>query len=437
VSRLAEKTLLRWLPYDDAMAMLVREGLSLDIVPTKEYHPLVQWCLDYYGRSGQGPNAAVIVEEFGDLLADHEIELSDRPEDEPEESAEYVIDTLKEDYVRLVAQRLSIKIAEQMAAAPRGQRVEVFTAVATEMIGVAQSMQPRTSVVDARESMVGMLARYDQIAASGNPVRGMTLGLPEVDERLLGIWPGELCTLCAPPKMGKSYFANFVALNEWKRGRAVCVYTLENSIEMTELRLACIATGLSIEELQTGRLSAEDYDRLKTWVHDEMRASDVPLRIACPDDDLRTPQAIVAQARSFDADSLIVDQLSHLEVGRTRSNWSRTNELAHIIKGLKTAISTGRNPLSCMLIHQINRAGEEALEKTNRLEKRHAADSSEVERSAEPLLGLYASQDEQACGLANLQVLAARRVPPGLGWLLDWNVDVGRISVRGPLAEAA
>jgi replicative DNA helicase len=425
MSKRAEKMLISWLIDTESVQTLVREGLDIEALPTADLRPLVPWAAEHLSRTGKAPAKQTMLDRWPEQINQFEIAL----DDEPEEPIEWCIDELRDSYVDLVSQKLSLQLAQECSGAAPGTRVEVFTRMAGEIITAAAAFQPHTSHVDMRQSAKDMLAEYDRVAALGSPVRGMTFGLPEIDEVTLGIWPSELCVLAAPPKTGKSWMSTFVAYNEWKSERPVALYTLENSIEMTLLRIACVALHLSISQLQSGKLSPEHYDMLKTWVHDTMGSSDVPLHIMNPESGLRTAGAIVEQTRAYGCKGLIVDQLSHMETAGSNKNWSRTNEIWNIVAGLKTGISTGRQHLPCLLIHQINREGEEYLEKHGRLLKRHAAESSAVEKNADLMLALHASDDERMHEEATLDVVAVRRIAEGGRWKLNWNIDVGRVGV--------
>jgi hypothetical protein len=81
------------------------------------------------------------------------------------------------------------------------------------------------------------------------------------------------------------------------------------------------------------------------------------------------------------------------------------------------------------LAHQINREGVKAADKVGHLEMYHLADSSEVERTADWVFGLYASRADKASKRAKFQVLAARRAS-NKQWNMRWDVDLGDFGAR-------
>jgi hypothetical protein len=91
---------------------------------------------------------------------------------------------------------------------------------------------------------------------------------------------------------------------------------------------------------------------------------------------------------------------------------------------LKELISSGGSPIPCMLAHQINREGIKKAEQSDHLEMYMLADSSEAERTADWVFGLYASQVEKISGRAKLQILASRREVVK-NWMITWRPGVG------------
>jgi hypothetical protein len=195
-----------------------------------------------------------------------------------------------------------------------------------------------------------------------------------------------------------------------------------------------MATNVSILELQSGTLSVDDFDKVHTWVNEVLRAAPNPLRIFNPDMVNRNPHAVVQSARASGCDAIVLDQLTFMETARKgKRDQSRAYELQDILRDLKALVSTGRHPLPVAMAHQIKRDGIKGAERTGHLHMTDMADSSEVERASDFVFGLYASEDDRAVDLMQLQTLAARRVPIQDFELL-WSIDTGHIACRGVLS---
>jgi replicative DNA helicase len=427
VSALGEKTLIQHLVDRESLDTLAREGLPEECVPTEELRRVLHFCLDYFHHSGRtkAPSVAVVRAEYGDLLDDHEIDLTHEPED----SVEWAIDDLKGTFAYKRTATFNKALAAAMAEAETAQRVAVVNEYATELVSLAMALESHESKVDARVGMTERLQAYEDRASDRDSVYGLRFGLPQIDDYTRGIHPGELAVLAAGPKVGKSYLLDLVALREWQAGRTTVLYTLENSVEMTLDRIACLATGVDSRRWQHGDCNEDEVSLIRGWT-EEVVTADVPLHVVQPAPGQRSVEAMVRQAQLLDADSLILDQLTFIEPQDERA--PRHLQIREITHTLKSLISTGRGRMPCLLAHQINREGVKAADKVGYLEMYHLAEGSEVERTADWVFGLYRSEAERATLQAKFQTLAARREDLR-HFQLNWNIGTGFVNVRSQI----
>lgn len=426
MSALGEKTLMLSLKHTECVEALVKHGLNVKVVPTMAFREVVEWALVYYQTSSVAPTPEVLVERFGpDRFADHGIPNLD---EDVEESIDWAIGDLEGTYVQQQVGLFTRRLATEIGSAPPEERVERLGQFASELSGYVLELQPRTSHADIRESGAALLAEYEMAANSEGGVRGMRLGIPAVDEHLQGIWDGELVTVAGPPGTGKSFFANKVAHDEWARGRNTTIFTLENSILMTQMRIACCALHINVEDLQTGSLEEHELATLREWCNDVLLASETPLNIINPDIVNRSPQAIVQAARAYETESLIIDQLTHIEAVDPGARVQRNQEIGTIVRTLGNLINSGRDRLPCLLMHQVNREGIKAANASGRLDMTHMAEGSEVERSSSVVLALWQSDEHRAMQRMQLQMLKQRRVKPK-SWDLQWAPWMGIVNV--------
>ena len=418
-----EKVLIGLLPDLDSLTELVKEGLPAHVLPTEDLRPVYEWAVRYYGQSSKAPTPMALKERFGeDFFSDREIDL----EDEPEESVEWAIETLKSNYIRTNAQRLAKDLVTSIRDASPEDRLEALNAFASEASAMALDLTPSVQVADLRESALDMVLVHDQRAELGDGVRGMAWGLEEIDAHYSGIHPGELAVLAAPSKVGKSFMLTWSALKNWEAGRPGILHTLENSRQMTEMRIACQALHLDYNALEQGKLSQEDRSTLLEWIEDVLLESDTPLIISSPDH--RTPHSLIQQARAMEAQWVSIDQLNFVEPTRPRRDQNTPQELFQIMRDFKNLIN-GRHPLAMMIAHQIKREGIKNAEKTGWLTMTDMADSAGVERTADFVFGLYGSDDMRRSGGMQFQGLAARRAPLA-SYDLHWQPAIGGIAVR-------
>jgi hypothetical protein len=254
-----ERTLMRHLLDPDSLATLTREGLPEECIPSEELRPIVQWAIDYYFRSGmsQAPSLQALRAQqkgnvtFGSILDDHEIGI----EEDPADSIEWALDDLRADYVHKQTQVFNKNLATEMAGAAADEREDVLNAFATDLVALALSLVRKDQAVDVRERAQELLLAYEGREANRDVFQGMRTGLSEVDEHTYGIHDGEIAVFAAGPKTGKSFALGWAALAEHAAGRPTALFTLENRVQMTLDRLACMATGVNYTRWQRGPAS--------------------------------------------------------------------------------------------------------------------------------------------------------------------------------------
>lgn len=416
--------LIQLLSDTESLEYLAREGLDPLAIPNEDLRPVHEYALRYYRASRVAPTPQVLIDQFGaDLFADAVID----PAGDPDETVEWAVRDLKGSYCRNETGKFTRELMTEMTEAANDERPEVVARHAARLSALAMRMQPRTTQVDMRESGIDVLAEYESTVASRGQVSGLAFGVPEIDSYTGGIRDGELAIVAAGAKTGKSLLLDKVAYEEWLRGRVAALFTLENSILMTQMRIACLHLHMSSDALQEGTLPESDVARLREWVEDELVKSDTPLLIFKPDDALRTPQSLVQMAQAYGADSMVVDQLSFLDPAERHASKKRNETYYEITRDLRVMISTGRRQMPCVLAHQINREGVKEAEKTGRVRMWHMADSSDVERIGDWVFGLYGSEDDVMCNVMKWFTLAARRRALR-HFELEWLPDSANIS---------
>jgi hypothetical protein len=429
MSALGERCLLIHLLDADSLAVIAREGLEPEMIPSEELRQIVGWAVDYYFRSGrtQAPSSAALrgveagTTTFGAILDDHEIDM----EHEAEDSVEWALDDLRSTYVHKETQRFNREFATDMAGAASDERVAILNHHASNLVRLSISLVRKDIAQDLRTAIAGTLLDYEDRETNRDQFRGMRLGLSEVDAHSFGIHEGELAVWAGAPKLGKSFALAWAAYTEWHNGRAAALFTLENSVEMTLDRIACMAMKINFTDWQRGLCSSEAVEAVREWQVD-LEKSETPLWVVQPDLGRRSIEQMVREAQVREAQSLLIDQLTFVELPSARKpKHERIGEGLHTLKGM---ISTGRNRMSCLLAHQINREGVKAADKVGYLEMYHMAEAAEVERTADLIYGGYASRDDQMFHQIKLQLLGARRVPLK-NWQVWWTPERGDIRV--------
>lgn len=433
---LAEEVLYSHLTAVDSLDVIAGEGflaeISLEVIPTEVGRKLVAWCLDYYFTNGRkvAPTKAAIMETWGDQLEAVDIIIED---EEERDSVEWAIEQLRSEYARWRSEELVKQISMAVANADPGERVAQVQEAGNAFYLLGQSLISRK-----QESMLGLgldeaLQRYLMAEKTGESVRGMTFGMPEIDQHTGGIWPGQLAIMAGFSGVGKSWFASKVLLAEWERERRTVLFTLENDLDTTFDRLACMRAKVSYTKWSALTLDDSDIERVAKWIERFKESPCSPI-VIMPQPGERDPVSLVRKARLLGADSMIIDQLSHMEKMPGSTVRERNQIVAEIARGLSIEIQ-GREALPCMLLHQIKREGDKEAQKTGHYVMTDMAETSEVERAATFVFAIYQSMAMKAGQRANLQELKARRGTLK-DWELNWRLETGDIRVLREVVPA-
>ena len=420
----AEKVLFQHLTVQESVEQIAKEGMPGEVIPTEALRPIYAWVIDYFFDGGRekAPSLAALQAEFGDLLNDYEIDMTVEPED----TVQWAMEDLRGTYIHMEGQKFLRDMATALSAASTSEKPEVIADAVSILMEMTHLLENRSLHIDARQGMAARLQEYERRTVTPGDVTGMRLGLHLVDNYTYGIQPGELAVLAAGPKTGKSWMLCVAALEDWLAGRNVVLYSLENSVEMTLDRIACIARGIPYHLWQHGQLEPEKVADVQKWIEE---IGDYPngLWVVQPEMGKRTPEHIVRDAQLRGADSLMIDQLSHIEISREDERRPKHEQIGNVTTRLRNLI-TGRERIPCLLAHQISREGVKMADKTGYLEMYHLAESAVIERTADFVFGMYASRDDRMSYRAKFQILAARREDVK-AWEIETHFDFGGVNV--------
>lgn len=415
----------------DSMAVIAKAGLHPEVLPTQELRGLYKYALDYYFDSGKTTAvtiAALSTYDTGktrtwlDILT----ELGIDPSEDPELTITDVITKLKGQYIRSNVQKFNLDFGQLMAEASVEDQLTVASRAAGDLMAMISRLTPRRQLLTAAEGVEEAIQAYEQRKA-GIEVEGMAFGVKELDEHLMLLHPGELGIFGAFAKFGKSLLSVNCALEEWNRGRNVALNTLENSIEMTSDRFVCAAVRVDSNKWQHGECDEGEIQRIMAF-KEKLAQAPNKVYFLQPPGGQRTVEFMVRQANVLDCDSLIIDQLSHIEHPNPK-NKSRWEIVRDILQSLKLALN-GPDPMPCWIFAQISREGKKNADSRGRYAMEDFAESSEVERSVDVAVTGYQSRDMFIANQALLQIVAARRVQ-WKSWSTMWYPGMAQMKVRG------
>jgi replicative DNA helicase len=185
-------------------------------------------------------------------------------------------------------------------------------------------------VTDVEDAM----AHFEEMKAlqeSGS--RGIQIGLAGFDNYLpSGITPGQFGVILAYPAIGKSWFAQYMAVQAWKQGRSPLIISLEmTEAEVRNRILTIIGNGLwSHRKMSAGLIET---DMLKKWMQKDIEGRP-PIRIISNDGVGEvTPAVIKGKMDQYKPDIVFIDYLNLMSSNqRTESEVVKMKNLSRELK---------------------------------------------------------------------------------------------------------
>ncbi len=225
--------------------------------------------------------------------------------------------------------------------------------------------------------------RIEERRGKVGDVTGITSGFVDLDHQTTGFQPTELIILAARPSMGKTAFVcNIAEAVARKSGKAVLLFSLEQSnLELAE-RFIAITARINGHDLRAGNLTDAQHDQL-------VKASDDLSRLPLFIDDKpgRTMSQVAALARRIHRRSplgvIIIDYLQLIEPDDKNS--PREQQIAQISRRLKFLAKELKVPV--IALAQLNRGVELREDKRPRLAD--LRESGAIEQDADMVMFLH------------------------------------------------
>ena len=432
----AEKVLYQHLSDVNSLDVLAKERFSTarvrEVIPTEAGREIVAWALDYYFANGRqvAPTPEAITETWVVQMERADISLGDGTETD---SIEWAIEQLRSHHAVWKSQEFVKGFASAITKAAPTEKVTVVQQAAYDLYQLSQSLVSRREESDVATGVQVALEHYLERADTEQTTDGLTFGMPLVDLHTHGVHGGEIAVFAAGSGVGKSWMALKTLLAEWKAGRQAVLFTLELAMLTCFDRIACMNAGVSYQRWQEGRANDDEIYRV-TLLIKNLEESPIKPIIILPPSGERSMMALVRQAQSYDAQSIIIDQLTFVDAvegSRARQRWESVGEKMHQLHEL---ITGGAYRPSVLLMHQINRDGVQAAQKTGKYEMWHMAEAAEVERTATFVFAAFQSRMDQTMHQAQLQMLKNRRGALKT-WIMLWELEFGTINAKHELVE--
>ncbi len=369
-----------------SLEFILREGISTELLLSPRSKAVFEFVQSYFNASGKIPGPKVLQEEFPKVDFD-----------EPETTAQYVIDKLRERYQRNEVNEMLHDVAKVSHTNPG----EAMKRLREHSFTIEKNSLSQRHLWLPGDHKI-FLRNLQQKVLNGAYV-GASVGFAEIDTYTGGIKEGNLAYIMARPKRQKTFFLlnAFIAMARGNRNPYLA--TLENTEEEIMLRLSCMLSGVPWDTAQKGQLTSKEYKLIdKAWED----FNQYPHAIEMPPMDERTVPALISKADKVGAEAIIISQFRYIKGLKDHYN-NDHSENAEVAVDLKRAAVRPGAERPFLVEAQFNRGGD-SMEDLEDFDSGKVGLTDMIPQSADTLYGLFQSKDLRANNTIEFGILEAR-----------------------------
>lgn len=288
-------------------------------------------------------------------------------------------------------------------------------------------------MVDIKSALKENLKALEDTSRGRGEIGGLSTGFKKLDQRLLGMNPGQLFVLAARPGMGKTALALNIAVNACEiSGKPVAIFSLEMVAAELSSRILCSRAKVDSKRMKTKDFLDSDMRNIGQAVKD---LSKLPIFMSDSGDiSLLDIQSQCRKIQSQHGLGLVV--IDYLQLMKSHTgNPSREQQIAEISRGLKGMAKEMGCPV--MALSQLNRGVETRPNK--RPTMADLRESGAIEQDADAIIFIYRDDfynpDSKEKGVAEVIVGKNRGGEPGtekLTWVGPYYL-FGNLAYEGPV----
>ena len=241
---------------------------------------------------------------------------------------------------------------------------------------------------------------------------GIPTGFEKIDEATAGLQGGQLITVIAPPKTGKSQIALQVAINTHIAGKVPMFQSFEMNNHEQAQRHDAMRAHISHKNLRRGKLSSTDEDRYVDML-DDMKKSH-PFHLVDAVNGL-TIDALLAKADQLKPDILFVDGV-YLMLDQVTGEANTPQALTNITRGLKRVAQSLNIPVVITTQTLLWKM------KGNKVSADSIGYSSSFFQDSDVILGLEPVEEDDTIRV--LKIVQSRNCPPS-ETSITWSWETG------------
>jgi replicative DNA helicase len=337
-----------------------------------------------------------------------------------EDSLDYLVDQLVEYRRRQKAIEVVQSAAEFIASGNHDAAIaEMSHGVAT----IYDEGTGQTSDVDLTKDTNNRFEEYMSIKTRDGGLLGYRTGFRTIDEATAGLQPGQLITIIAPPKTGKSVLAMQIAVNVHEDGYVPMFQSFEMSNIEQQHRHDAMRSKVAHSRLIRGKLHPDEERRYKETLE---RMEEMHKFYLTDSSSAMTVTGLAAKIEKIRPDIVFVDGV-YLMVDEASGESNTPQSLTSITRNLKRLAQKQNIPIvisTQVLLWKM---------KKRQVSADSIGYSSSFFQDSDVILGLQ-KQDEEDDSSRELRIVASRNCGPATSDLL-WDWEGGRFEEYGSFGQ--
>lgn len=376
----------------------VRAGLKPDHL-TGEWSDIWQWVIEYNRTHGTTPSERVFMQQYGGITL----------YDAKDEPFSQLLDEIFDGYKK----RCLFDTLTPGIAALNDNDVSKALEILSSGIQKASVESSRLRDVDIIQNWENRLARYEEMRATPNALRGIPTGFYGLDRITNGLRPQQFIVFAGEPKRGKSLFALIIANSAHIYGKRPLFVSFEMSIEEQEARYDALISKVPYGRILAGDLTVSDMKKITLAL--SRRKHMQPFVFSEDTASLTTVTALGGKIQEYQPDLLVVDgvYLMDDEEGEPKGSPQALTNITRALKRLAQRFDIPVVATTQVLSWKLNN------KKTRAVTADAIGYTSSFAQDADLILGVERNPDID--NQAIIRVVLARSSPTGevhIKW--DW-----------------
>lgn len=318
--------------HDNEVRLLSRVVIERDIKPllslgakpdwfnNTDARQVYKWMLDHYAKYNEVATIATFKAEFPVF-----------PLLNVQDSLDYLVDKFVE-YRRYTKVEDTVQEAAEVLTQTRDHEAALLL-IESRIQEIHQEGVPGVSDLHLHKDPLDRFAEYEAAeAASQSGLLGLATGFEKIDEATAGLCPGQLVTVIAPPKTGKSQVILSIATNIHSNGHPVMFQSFEMNNSEQQVRHDSMRAHVDHNSMRRRILTAPEKRRYKQMLQD-MASIPAPFTLV---DSLHgiTVSALAAKVDQVNPEVLFVDGV-YLMQDEQSGDSNTPQALTNITRSLK------------------------------------------------------------------------------------------------------